>query len=88
MKRLAIAALAHALQTVAEWAGRPTMRWVAPGERHFGLYSDLCRRYQAAGGALYDLHLAALAIEHDAELLSLDRGLARIVELRWRSPVG
>lgn len=79
--------LGTGLQVVAEWAGRPTMRWVAPGERHYAIFSDLCRRHQAAGGAFYDLHLAALAIEHNAELVSLDRGFARIAELRWRSPI-
>jgi toxin-antitoxin system PIN domain toxin len=78
--------LAHALHTVAEWAARPNVHWIAPGEHHWRVFHDLCLRYQAAGGAFYDLHLAALAIERDAELVSLDMGFARIAELRWRSP--
>ncbi len=78
--------LAHALHTVAEWSARPNVHWLAPGEHHWRIFQALCLRYQAAGSAFYDLHLAALAIERDAELLSLDQGFARITELRWRSP--
>jgi toxin-antitoxin system PIN domain toxin len=81
-------ALPVALATVAEWAGRPNARWLAPGPRHWRVFSELCQTYRAQGGAFYDLHLAALAIEHDAELVSLDQGFARIRELRWRPPGG
>ena len=76
--------LSHALQVVAEWTQRPCVQWVAPGERHWGVFAELCQRHQASGGACYELHLAALAIERDAELLSLDHSFARIGTLRWR----
>jgi toxin-antitoxin system PIN domain toxin len=76
-----------ALQVVDEWASRANARWVGPGEGHFAVFSQLCLRYGAVGNAVYDLHLAALAVEHGAELLSLDAGFARVREIRWRSPV-
>ncbi len=75
-----------ALQVVEEWAARASVRWIAPGERHFTGFRELCLRYGAAGNAVYDLHLAALAIEHGAVLWSLDGGFARIRELDWRNP--
>jgi predicted nucleic acid-binding protein len=34
-----------------------------------------------------DAHLAALAIEHQAELRSTDADLARFSGLRWRNPL-
>ena len=75
-----------ALQVVGEWASRPGFRWVGPKTGHFAIFRDLCLRYGAAGNAVYDLHLAALAIEHHAELWSLDLGFGRIRELRWVDP--
>jgi predicted nucleic acid-binding protein len=40
------------------------------------------------GNDLNDAWLAALAIEHDATLVSLDRGFERFPSLRWREPGG
>jgi toxin-antitoxin system PIN domain toxin len=78
--------MSFALHVVEEWAARSCMRWVTPGERHFALFRDLCLTYGAVGNAVYDLHLAALAIEHRAELWSLDGGFGRIREIQWRNP--
>lgn len=34
-----------------------------------------------------DAHLAALAVEHGATLMSADRGFARFPGLRFRNPI-
>jgi hypothetical protein len=60
---------------------------IAPGPRHWELLSDLCRDGQARGDLVADAHLAALAIEHGCELLTLDRDFARFPGVRTRSPL-
>ena len=40
-----------------------------------------------AGNLVTDAHLAALAIEHGAELSSCDTDFARFAGLRWRNPI-
>lgn len=42
----------------------------------------------SAGNLTTDAHLAALAIEHQAELHSSDADFARFPGLRWRNPLG
>ena len=37
--------------------------------------------------AATDAHLAALAVEHQAELCSTDADFARFPGLRWRNPL-
>jgi len=41
-------------------------------------FTQLFRQHQANGNAVYDLHLAALAIAHGCSLLSSDQGFARV----------
>lgn len=65
---------------------RPNARIVSPGPRHWGLFTDLCRRFDAAGNLASDAYLAALAIESGCEWVSFDRDFARFPELDWRSP--
>jgi len=77
---------ATALATVEEWLARPGSRLLGPGPSYWSLFAGLCRRHGATGNAYYDVHLAALAIEQDLELWSVDRGFARFAGLRWRSP--
>lgn len=59
---------------------------VLPGERHWGIFSDLCRGAAAKGNIVPDAYLAALAIEHGCELVTTDRDFARFPGLRWRTP--
>lgn len=77
-----------ALAVVDEWLARPSTRILGAGARYWAVFSGLCRRHGAMGNAYFDVHLAALAIEHDAELWSLDNGFARFEALRWRCPAG
>jgi len=39
------------------------------------------------GNLTSDAHLAALAIEHGAELCSSDHDFARFLGLKWRNPL-
>jgi toxin-antitoxin system PIN domain toxin len=68
------------------WTGRPAAERLPDTSRSDTRFAELCRDLGAAGNAVYDLHLAALALVHDRELASLDAGFARIPGLR-RMPV-
>ena len=50
---------------------------VRPGERHWPIFSGLCRDLGARGNVVPDAYLAALAIEHGATWVTTDRGFAR-----------
>jgi predicted nucleic acid-binding protein len=48
---------------------------------------ELLQPLGVAGNLTSDAHLAALAIEHGAELCSSDTDFGRFVGLRWTNPV-
>jgi predicted nucleic acid-binding protein len=48
---------------------------------------DLVLPFGTRGNLTSDAHLAALAIEHGAELCSTDNDFARLDRLRWRNPL-
>jgi hypothetical protein len=60
---------------------------VAPGRRHWGIFSELCRSAGAKGNLVPDAYLAALAIESGSEWITSDRDYARFPGLRWRHPL-
>jgi hypothetical protein len=60
---------------------------IHPGERHASLLFELLRRLGTASNLTTDAHLAALAIEHQAELHSTDADFARFPGLKWRNPL-
>jgi toxin-antitoxin system PIN domain toxin len=72
---------------VREWLGRPYVSQVHPGDRHAEILFDLLADVGAAGHLTTDAHLAALAIEHQAELHSTDTDFARFSGLRWVNPL-
>jgi uncharacterized protein len=78
--------LVEALDFCESLRSRPNTRLLAPGPRHWSLFVDLCRRFDAVGNLATDAYLAALAIEHGCEWISFDRDFARFPELNWRSP--
>ncbi len=81
------APLAAALEFAGRLRAHDRAVLVAPGPRHWDIFARLCREADARGNLVPDAHLAALAIERGAELVTLDRGFARFPGLRWRDPL-
>ena len=78
---------ATACSHVEAWFGQPQVFVLHPGDRHREILFDLLRRLGIAGNLTTDAHLAALTIEHQAELHSTDADFARFSGLRWRNPL-
>ncbi|MEJ7825745.1 MAG: TA system VapC family ribonuclease toxin [Solirubrobacteraceae bacterium] len=59
-------------------------RVISEGDHHWPRFAALCRDLRLSGNLIPDSHLAALALEQRAELITLDRGFRRYPRLRWR----
>ncbi len=59
---------------------------VVPGERHWEIFTRLCRSAEVVGNVVPDAYLAAMAIERGATLCTTDRGFGRFAGLRWTHP--
>ena len=77
----------RAFDVIDSWLAHPTAMLVHPGDRHFDLVRQLLRPLGTAANLVTDAHLAAMAIEHGAELNSCDTDFARFTELRWTNPL-
>jgi toxin-antitoxin system PIN domain toxin len=76
-----------ALDVIGSWLERETVTLIHPGPRHFQVLKELLVEMGSGGNLTSDAHLAAIAIEHGAELCSLDNDFSRFARLRWRNPV-
>ena len=79
--------VAESVKAVRTWLEHPLVEIVTPGERHAEILFDLLVKLGTAGNLTTDAHLAALAIEYDAELVSADPDFSRFRGLRWFNPV-
>lgn len=77
----------EACSVVGEWFERPTVQVLEPGPRHWEILRRLLVASQATGNLVTDAHLAALAIEHGAQLMSTDQDFARFPGLAWQDPL-
>ena len=77
----------EALAIIDEWLAQPVATVVHPTERHAAVLRELLEPLGAGGNLVNDAHLAALAIEHGAELCSRDNDFARFAGLRWVDPL-
>jgi predicted nucleic acid-binding protein len=66
---------------------RPSVTVVHPGRRHAAVLRELLAAVGTAGNLVTDAHLAALAIEHGAELCSCDADFSRFPGVRWLDPL-
>lgn len=78
--------LADAFSFVRAVRAQPHHVALTPSERHVELFEELCLAADATGDLAADAYVAAIAVEHDCELVSLDRDFARFPRLRWRLP--
>ncbi len=75
-----------ALDVVREWLDHPAVSILQPGSQHGYILRMLLLKTGAGGNLTTDAHLAALAIEHGAQLCSFDHDFARFPGLEWRAP--
>jgi len=66
---------------------QPAHLAIGPGPRHLALLRRLCEEADALGDLVADAALAAIALEHGAEIVTLDRDFARFESVRRRRPV-
>lgn len=75
-----------AFTQIDDWISAPGGRVLHPGERHLGILAELTAAFGAGGNILNDAHLAALAVEHRADVVTYDNDFARFSRVRWRTP--
>jgi len=76
----------EAFAFIEDIRAQPGFIAVNPGERHWEIFVDLCRKTHARGNRIPDAYYAALAIESGNEWITMDRGFSRFPGLRWRRP--
>ncbi|MGI9016413.1 MAG: type II toxin-antitoxin system VapC family toxin [Euzebya sp.] len=79
-------AVDDALEQIETWLGAPAAVLAQPSARHGGVLGSLIRSAGTGGNLVTDAHLAALAIEHSAEIVSYDRDFARFTGVTHRIP--
>jgi len=72
---------------VDEWLSLPNVVTTSPGERHWDIFRELVADSQCRGPLVTDAVLAALAVEHGAELCTNDRDFSRFPKLRVVNPL-
>lgn len=77
----------EALKFATAFRQQPSAVLVAPGPRHWRIFTRLCREAETRGNMVPDAYLAALAIETSSEFITTDRDYARFPDLRWRHPL-
>jgi uncharacterized protein len=77
--------LPTAWQQVEAWLSAPSVWIPAPTTRHAGTLRALLSTEGLKANDVPDVHLAALAIEHDLLLCSGDGGYDRFAGLRWQN---
>jgi hypothetical protein len=79
--------VAEATADARSWLEHPRVQLLEPGERHAETLFALLEELGTAGNLTTDAHLAALAIEYQAEIASTDTDFARFPGLRWFNPL-
>lgn len=74
----------QALEVVRTWLSLPGSVLVQPTPQHAAVLGGLLLGAGRGGPLVSDAHLAALAIEHGATLLSFDADFARFAGLRFK----
>ena len=75
-----------AMAQVENWLRAPGATVVHPSSAHLGILTRLLLGVGTGGNLVNDAHLAALALEHGATVVSYDADFSRFAGLRWDHP--
>lgn len=76
----------QALDVVDAWLLHPSVIAPQPDSRHLGRVRTLLAATGRGGNLVNDAHLAALALQHDAVVLTFDNDFGRFPGVRWERP--
>jgi toxin-antitoxin system PIN domain toxin len=76
-----------ALSFVQNFRDHANVVVLAPGDRHWQIFTRLIHQVAAKGNLIPDAYHAALAMEHGCEWVTTDRGYGRFPGLRCRHPL-
>lgn len=76
----------EAMEQVRRWLDAPGARITEPGAEHVTILQRLLAEVGSGGNLVSDAHVAAVAIEHRAEVVSFDADFGRFPGLRWVRP--
>ena len=76
-----------AMAIVDQWFELPHVFPLNPGNEHLKLFRHCIDAVGVGGNLVTDCHIAALAMEYDAEVHSNDSDFARFPGLSWRNPL-
>lgn len=77
---------AEALDCVRAWITAPGATVVGPTARHLDVLDQLLFEVGTGGNLVSDAHLAAIATEHRADVVSYDADFGRFAGVRWYRP--
>lgn len=76
----------EATTVVGSWLAAPPAVVLHPGARHLDLLAGMLAAAGTAGNLTGDAHLAALAKENNATVVSFDADFARFPGVQWSRP--
>jgi uncharacterized protein len=79
--------LAQAFDLVDGWLAQPRVVVAHPTSRHHIVLRRVLESLGTAGNLVPDAHLAALALEHGATVVSRDRDFGRFAGVAWSDPL-
>ena len=77
----------QAFNFVNEWFESPNVGTINPGTGHIGLFRRNLETAGVGGNLVTDAHIAALAMEYQAEVHTNDSDFGRFPGLKWRNPL-
>lgn len=78
---------ASAIEIVVRWFELPHVSEVNPGSEHLKLLGRCLDAVGVCGNLVTDCHIAAIAMEYEAEVHSNDADFGRFPGLLWRNPL-
>ncbi len=78
--------VADSLEIVQAWLGLPSVVTDQPDAHHAGRIGGFLTAAEGRGNLVNDAHLAALAVQYDATLISYDSDFGKFSGVRWERP--